>query len=57
VPPGTRDQHGRELHDDWLMSAALCSLLEGEITAGGSPTSIIRAQDPLAMIDRQMRFK
>lgn len=57
VPPGTRDRQGQLIHDDWLMSAALVSLLEGEITAGGSPTSIIRAQDPLAMIDRQMRFK
>ena len=57
VPPGTRDRQGQEIHDDWLMSAALVSLLEGEITAGGSPTSIIRAQDPLAMIDRQVRFK
>lgn len=57
VPPGTRDRHGKEIHDDWLMSAALVSLLEGEITSGGSPTGIIRAQDPLAVIDRQMRFK
>ena len=57
LPAGTRNRQGQEIHDDWLMSAALVSLLEGEITAGGSPTSIIRAQDPLAMIDRQNRFK
>jgi hypothetical protein len=55
VPPGTRDQHGQELHDDWLMSAALCSALEDEFPGGGSPTRIVRAQDPLKLIDREDR--
>ena len=53
VPPGTRDSHGHEVHDDWLMSAALCSVLEDEFPGGGSPTRIVRAQDPLKLIDRE----
>jgi hypothetical protein len=51
VPPGLRrSADGSLLHDDWLISAALCAVLEGH-SWGGSITRIIRAPDPLREMD------
>jgi hypothetical protein len=54
VPDGTRDAHTGELiHDDWIMSAALCAVLDGlKWSAGGSPV-VVQAADPLAEMDRE----
>ena len=51
VPAGTRDEQGHEVHDDWLISAALCAVLESQSTQAGQPTSIISAADPLQEMD------
>ncbi len=51
VPPGSRDASGQPIHDDWLMSAALCSLLENEPLGIRAETQIIRANDPLREMD------
>jgi hypothetical protein len=51
VPAGTCDQQGREVHDDWLISAALCAVLESHSIQAGQPTSIISAADPLQEMD------
>lgn len=51
VPDGTRDTRGSVLHDDWVMSAALCSVLDAQTFPTGSGALIIQARDPLADID------
>lgn len=48
VPDGTRDpSSGKLIHDDWLISAALCAVLDGQEWQVSSPPLIIRAEDPL----------
>ena len=53
VPDGTRDRASGDLiHDDLLISAALCALLDNlEWDTGGTGT-LIQRQDPLQEIDR-----
>ena len=52
VPDGTRDPASGELvHDDLLISAALCAVLEGEDWSVSVPTFIIQAEDPLDELD------
>ena len=51
VPAGTRDEQGREVHDDWLISAALCAVLELQTIQQGQHTTIITAADPLQEMD------
>ncbi|PKN85384.1 MAG: hypothetical protein CVU46_11280 [Chloroflexi bacterium HGW-Chloroflexi-8] len=51
VPPGSRDSSGHPIHDDWLMSAALCAALEDEPLVTSHLTQIIHARDPLAEMD------
>jgi len=51
VPAGTRDGLGQIIHDDWLMSAALCAALEEEPLVVSFPTQIISARDPLEEMD------
>jgi hypothetical protein len=40
------------IHDDWLMSAALCAALETEPLAVSFPTKVIAARDPLEEMDK-----
>jgi hypothetical protein len=47
VPDGRRDEAGRLMHDDVLMSAALCAALEGMVWGRGVST-VIPGYDPLA---------
>ncbi len=48
VPDGTRDpQSGEVLHDDWILSAALCALLEQRDWTIAAPALIVQAADPL----------
>lgn len=54
VPDGTRDADtGKILHDDWLMSAALCTCLEERSFASTLPSedNIIAGVDPLEEMD------
>lgn len=55
VPAGTRDERGFEVHDDWLISAALCAVLEKQESVINQATMVISAQDPLTAIDRPAR--
>ena len=52
VPDGTTDPQTRQpVHDDLLISAALCALLDDiKWTVGGGGQSIIRGSDPLEQI-------
>jgi hypothetical protein len=54
VPDGTRDEVSKELvHDDELISAALCAILdEQEWSIGGVPV-IVERIDPLLEMDEE----
>jgi len=63
VPDGTRyspagdspwgaPQSGELIHDDYILSAALVSVLDGLEWSISSPAVIIRAADPLAAMDK-----
>lgn len=54
VPEGTRDEiTGEFVHDDLVISAALCAVLDDqEWSLAGSPV-LIKGVDPLAAIDRE----
>jgi len=53
VPDGTRDPATGELvHDDLLLSAAMCSVLDEQPWAVSADTFIIRAKDPLDDMSR-----
>ncbi len=54
VPDGTRDPAtGEPVHDDWILSAALCAALdEQEWQVTGAPV-VIRRADPLEEMDRE----
>lgn len=48
VPDGSRYPQTNELlHDDWILSAALCTLLENRDWINPSPALVITAPDPL----------
>lgn len=54
TPNGARDpQTGEYLHDDLLISAALCAVLDDQKWSISSPTpAIIQARDPLKELDK-----
>ncbi len=54
VPDGTRDDlTGAMVHDDLVISAALCAVLDDqEWTVGGAPV-VVTGLDPLAEMDRE----
>jgi hypothetical protein len=53
VPDGLRDEQGELLHDDLVMSAALCAVLdEQEWMMTGAPV-VVRRGDPLAELDNK----
>jgi len=52
VPEGKRDANGQLIHDDWLLSAALCARLE-EVPLGlPGRTQVVSMPDPLREMDR-----
>jgi len=53
VPEGTKDPAtGALIHDDWVMSAALCAVIDGQDwTVIGAPM-LIKRMDPLVEMDR-----
>jgi len=52
VPDGTRDPTtGDFLHDDLVMSAALCSVLDSQSFPTGRGALVVQGRDPLAEID------
>ncbi len=54
VPDGTRDPStGETVHDDWIMSAALCSVLDGQAWSAGGPPVVVQAADPLLQMDKE----
>ncbi len=54
VPDGSRDpSSGDLLHDDWILSAALCTLLETRSWFSAAPALIVPAPDPLKATERK----
>ncbi len=47
VPNGFRDQAGDHIHDDLIISAALCSVLDGQEWAVAGPALVVKRADPL----------
>ena len=53
VPDGTRDAATGELvHDDLLIGAAMCAVLDSENWSFSAPTFVIQAKDPLDDLDK-----
>jgi len=53
VPDGTRDAASRQvIHDDDLITGAMCTILDGLDWYVPGPTMIIRPRDPLPEMDR-----
>ena len=50
VPDGTRDENGDLVHDDLLISAALASVLDGQVW-GTAQSELISPVDPLAEME------
>mgnify|MGYP001104978780 FL=1 len=52
VPDGARDPHsGLLIHDDWVLSAALCAQLEEMDWLPSAPPILIPGSDPLDGMD------
>jgi hypothetical protein len=53
VPDGTRDiQTGELIHDDLVISAALCAELDDQEWSVGGPALVVRGRDPLEDMDK-----
>ena len=53
VPDGTRDELSGELvHDDLVLSAALCAALDDQEWAVTAAPLVVRAADPLEDMDK-----
>lgn len=54
VPDGRREPgSGVPVHDDWILSAALCTALEDVSWSISAPPLMVRASDPLDAMDRE----
>ncbi len=54
VPDGTRDPTtGDYLHDDLVISAALCSVLDSQVFPTGKGALVLQGRDPLAEMDQE----
>ena len=53
VPPGTRNDLGELVHDDELISSALCAVLDEQEIGITSPPAIVERSDPLEEMDRE----
>lgn len=54
VPEGRRDlETGAWLHDDWILSAALAAVLDGQVWSSPAPALVVPRPDPLEEMDRE----
>jgi len=53
VPTGTRNDLGELVHDDELISSALCAVLDEQEIGITSPPAIVERSDPLEEMDRE----
>jgi len=52
VPNGMKGADGEFIHDDLVLSAALCAVLDDQIWGLSGPSLIVSRADPLAELDR-----
>lgn len=53
TPNGAKDGAGEFVHDDLVLSAALCAVLDGQAWAVSGPGLVVAGVDPLIEMDRQ----
>ena len=53
VPDGTRDSTGQQVHDDDLITTALCTILDGLEWFTHLPSVMVPGRDPLDDMDRR----
>jgi hypothetical protein len=53
VPDGTRDDLGELVHDDRLISAALCAVLDEQEIGISSPPLMVERADPIDEMDKE----
>jgi hypothetical protein len=52
VPDGTKGADGEFIHDDLVLSAALCAVLDGQAWAVSGPALVVSRVDPLKELDK-----
>ncbi|MHB8132881.1 MAG: hypothetical protein ACYDH1_01545 [Anaerolineaceae bacterium] len=53
VPDGMRDTHGEYVHDDLVISSALCAVLDLESWSVSGDALVVPAVDPIRMMDKE----
>ena len=53
VPDGMRNAEGEYVHDDLILSAALCAVLDGETWSVGGEALVVKGVDPLREMDKE----
>lgn len=53
VPDGMRNTVGEYVHDDLILSAALCAVLDGEVWSVGGEALVVKGVDPIREMDKE----
>jgi len=53
VPDGMRNNSGEYVHDDLILSAALCAALDGEVWSVGGEALVVKVIDPIREMDKE----
>jgi len=53
VPDGMRNTAGEYVHDDLILSAALCAVLDGEVWSVGGEALVVKGVDPIHAMDKE----
>ena len=53
VPDGMRNTAGEYVHDDLILSAALCAVLDGEVWSVGGEALVVKGVDPIREMDKE----
>jgi hypothetical protein len=53
VPDGMRNTTGEYVHDDLILSAALCAVLDGEVWSVGGEALVVKGVDPIQEMDKE----
>lgn len=53
VPDGMRNTAGEYVHDDLILSAALCAVLDDEVWSVGGEALVVKGVDPIREMDKE----
>jgi hypothetical protein len=53
VPDGMRNAVGEYVHDDLILSAALCAVLDSEVWSVGGEALVVKGVDPIREMDKE----